>query len=103
MMPAPQTSGGWRTSSQQVDASRPSASGARPRLKAASARSKRGRRERRETKSGKTSAGAIKPIVVASAPAAPAICQPITVTKSMLGPGAACARAIELTNCVCER
>ena len=100
MRPPFQTPGVSRTSSQQVDAIRPSATGPKPRCRAASMRSNWGRRPRRETTNGKTSAGSVMPRVVASAPCAPAICQPMTVTNRTFGPGAACARAIEFMNWV---
>ena len=57
-------------------------------------------RPSRDTSIGNTSAGSDSPKVVASAPWMPAICQPMTVTNRILGPGAACASAIEFTNWV---
>ena len=42
--------------------------------------------------------GPATPSVVTSAPGSAATCQPISVTTSMFGPGAACARAKSAAN-----
>ena len=89
---------GYEASTQPVASSRPSVSGAMPVANARTARLSRRCAAQRDTASTSRVEGSSVPASVASRPGTPATFQPITATNSTLGPGAACAMAIELVN-----